>query len=206
VRHLLPSRSGVRPGVRPRRRERPSRRPAAERRGAPGREHLRHDLFRPLPGRVRLEHVHARAGRPHPHRDATGRGLGARPEGAVAAGRRRRGRGRGDRRPAEPGSWGMTGLLLVLFAIVSGAFLPLQAGINRHLAHYVGGPVRASMISFFVGAFVLLAVTLLFTRGGARPGDAPWWVWIGGALGAFYVTSTVVVPGRIGVAAYFGIL
>jgi len=100
----------------------------------------------------------------------------------------------------------MIGILLVLFAIVSGAFLPLQAGINRRLAHYVGGAVRASMISFFVGAFVLLAVTLLFTRGGAKPGDAPWWAWIGGALGAFYVTSTVVVPGRIGVAAYFGIL
>jgi transporter family-2 protein len=100
----------------------------------------------------------------------------------------------------------MIGLLLVLFTIVSGAFLPLQAGINRRLAHYVGGPVRASMVSFFVGAFVLLAVTLLFTRGGAKPGDAPWWAWVGGVLGAFYVTSTVVVPGRIGVAAYFGIL
>jgi transporter family-2 protein len=98
------------------------------------------------------------------------------------------------------------GLLLVLFAIVAGAFLPLQAGINRRLAEYVGGAVRASMISFFVGAFVLLAVTLLFTRGGARPGDAPSWAWVGGALGAFYVTSTVVAPGRMGVAAYFGIL
>jgi transporter family-2 protein len=100
----------------------------------------------------------------------------------------------------------MTGLLLVLFAVVAGAFLPLQAGVNRRLAHYVGGPVRASMLSFFVGAFVLLAVTLLFARGGAKPGDAPWWAWVGGALGAFYVVSTVVVPGRIGVAAYFGIL
>jgi bacterial/archaeal transporter family-2 protein len=98
------------------------------------------------------------------------------------------------------------GLLLVLFAVVSGVFLPLQAGLNRRLAAYVGGPVRASMISFFVGAIVLLVVTLLFTRGGAKPGDAPWWAWVGGALGAFYVTSTVVVPGRIGVAAYFGIV
>ena len=100
----------------------------------------------------------------------------------------------------------MTGLLLLLFAVVAGSFLPLQAGVNARLAHYVGGPVRASMISFFVGAVVLLVVALLFTRGGAKPSEAPWWAWIGGALGAFYVTSTVVVPVRIGAAAFFGIL
>jgi transporter family-2 protein len=100
----------------------------------------------------------------------------------------------------------MTGLLLLAFAIVAGAFLPLQAGSNARLAHFVGGAVRASAISFFVGTVVLFVVVALFTRGGARPGDAPWWAWVGGALGAFYVTSTVVVPPRLGTTAFFGIL
>jgi bacterial/archaeal transporter family-2 protein len=100
----------------------------------------------------------------------------------------------------------VTGVLLLLFAVVAGSFLPVQAAVNARLTHYVGGPVRASMISFFVGAVVLLIVALLFTRGGAKPSDAPWWAWVGGALGAFYVTSTVVVPVRIGAAAFFGIL
>jgi bacterial/archaeal transporter family-2 protein len=100
----------------------------------------------------------------------------------------------------------VTGLLLLLFAIVAGACLPLQAGVNARLEQFVGGPVRASLISFVVGAVVLLAIVLLFYRGGARGGHAPWWAWIGGALGAFYVTSTVVVPVRIGAAAFFGIL
>jgi bacterial/archaeal transporter family-2 protein len=100
----------------------------------------------------------------------------------------------------------MTSLLLLAFAVVAGAFLPLQAGINARLAHFVGGPVRASAISFFIGTVVLVIVVVAFTRGSARPGDAPWWAWIGGALGAFYVTSTVVVPPRIGVAAFFGVL
>jgi bacterial/archaeal transporter family-2 protein len=63
------------------------------------------------------------------------------------------------------------------------------------------------MVSFFVGAIVLFVVVLLFYRGGAtKAGSAPWWAWLGGALGAFYVTSTVVVPPRMGVAAFFGIL
>jgi transporter family-2 protein len=101
----------------------------------------------------------------------------------------------------------VTGLLLLAFAIVAGAFLPLQAGVNARLAHYVGGPVRASLVSFAVGAFVLLVVVLLFYRGEhTRAGHAPWWVWIGGVLGAFYVTSTVVVPPKVGAAAFFGIL
>jgi bacterial/archaeal transporter family-2 protein len=34
----------------------------------------------------------------------------------------------------------------------------------------------------------------------------PWWAWIGGALGAVFVTSSVVVPVRIGAAAFFGIV
>lgn len=101
----------------------------------------------------------------------------------------------------------MTGLLLVLFALVSGLFLPLQAGVNTRLAHFVGGPVRASMISFAVGAVALLVVTLLFYRSGAvHARHAPWWAWVGGLLGAFYVTATVVVPVRIGAAPFFGIL
>ena len=101
----------------------------------------------------------------------------------------------------------MTSLLLLLFAVVAGSFLPLQAGVNARLAHFVGGPVRASMISFGVGALALLLVVVLFYRHGhTHVKDAPWWAWVGGLLGAFYVTATVVVPVRIGAAAFFGIL
>jgi transporter family-2 protein len=101
----------------------------------------------------------------------------------------------------------VTSLLLLLFAIVAGAFLPLQAGVNAKLAHFVGGPVRASLISFIVGAAALFLVVVLFYRSsGNRAGDAPWWAWVGGLLGAFYVTATVVVPVRLGAAAFFGIL
>jgi bacterial/archaeal transporter family-2 protein len=100
----------------------------------------------------------------------------------------------------------MTALLLLLFAVVAGSFLPLQAGVNARLAQFVGGPVRASLISFVVGAVVLFVMVVVFYRGGERGGHAPWWAWIGGGLGAFYVVSTVVVPVRIGAAAFFGIL
>ena len=58
-----------------------------------------------------------------------------------------------------------------------------------------------------IGAICLALVVALFYRsGGQRAGDAPWWAWIGGALGAVFVTSSVVVPVRIGAAAFFGIV
>ena len=97
--------------------------------------------------------------------------------------------------------------LFVLVAIAAGAFLPLQAGVNTRLSHFVGGPIRASFVSFAIGAFVLFVVALIAYRGGVgRAGAAPWWAWIGGALGAFYVTAAIVVGPRIGSAAFFGIL
>jgi transporter family-2 protein len=97
--------------------------------------------------------------------------------------------------------------LLVLLAIVAGAFLPTQGALNARLAHYVGGPLRASLVSFVVGALVLLVVVAVAARGGThRVSEVPWWAWIGGALGAFYVASTVAVAPRIGAAAFFGIL
>ena len=93
-------------------------------------------------------------------------------------------------------------LLLVLAA---GSALPVQAGINARLATWVGGPVRASAISFAVGTLALLLVVLLATRGThARGlGDAPWWIWLGGVVGAFYVASVVAAAPRLGAVAVF---
>src|SRR5690348_1577080 len=45
-------------------------------------------------------------------------------------------------------------LLYLLLAVVAGGALPFQAGINARLAAFVGGPIRASMISFAVGTLV----------------------------------------------------
>jgi transporter family-2 protein len=67
--------------------------------------------------------------------------------------------------------------------------------------------VRASFVSFAVGAIVLLVVVLIAARGGGhRAGAAPWWAWVGGAIGASYVVSSIVVAPRLGSAAFFGLV
>jgi transporter family-2 protein len=92
--------------------------------------------------------------------------------------------------------WGALGL-----AIVAGAMIPFQAGVNVALSRFVGGPSRAALISFAIGTVALLVVSLLATRGLptlSRASDAPWWVWIGGLLGAFYVFGSIVSAPRLG--------
>jgi transporter family-2 protein len=89
----------------------------------------------------------------------------------------------------------------LLLALVAGMALPIQAGVNKDLATWVGGPVRASAVSFAIGtlALVLLSLVLWRVSPAARAvGDAPWWVWAGGIFGAFYVASTVAAAPRLG--------
>ena len=95
-----------------------------------------------------------------------------------------------------------------LFAVAAGAMLPIQFGINAQLAHWVGSPLRATLVSFAVGTAVLLVATLVFARGwpADKVGGAPWWVWVGGFLGAFYVLGSVVTAPKLGAAALFAFI
>ena len=95
----------------------------------------------------------------------------------------------------------MTGLLL--FALLVGLVLPLQAGINSQLRTHIGHPLWAALISFSVGTG-MLAVVLAVTRAGwpvvGWVGRVPWLQWTGGVLGATFVTSAVVLAPRLGAA------
>ena len=99
--------------------------------------------------------------------------------------------------------------LYLLFAFAGGAVLPIQAGINAQLAGWLYSPVRAAFVSFVVGSLVLLVAAALVFKplpSGGRLGDAPWWVWIGGALGAFYVAASIVTAPRLGAATLIALV
>jgi transporter family-2 protein len=100
-------------------------------------------------------------------------------------------------------------ILFVLMALVLGAFLPIQAAINTRLAKFVSSPVMAAFISFAVGTVALLAYLLgtrQFRMSGWGTGPVPWWIWIGGLLGTFYVVGIVVLVPRLGVALAFSLI
>jgi transporter family-2 protein len=91
----------------------------------------------------------------------------------------------------------------LLFAFAAGAVLPFQAGINAELADWLNSPVRAAFVSFAGGTLLLAVAAALVFRpvpSAGRLGDAPWWVWLGGALGAFYVLGSIVSAPKLGAA------
>jgi bacterial/archaeal transporter family-2 protein len=93
--------------------------------------------------------------------------------------------------------------LYLLFAFAGGVVLPLQAGINAQLGHWLGSPVRAAFVSFLVGTIVLLVAAAFVFKplpSWAKLGNAPWWVWVGGILGAFYVAASIVTAPKLGAA------
>jgi transporter family-2 protein len=91
--------------------------------------------------------------------------------------------------------------LYLLLAVAAGVMLPLQYGINAQLAQWLDSPIRAAFVSFLVGMLALLVISAFVRRplpSAARLGHVPWWVWIGGLLGAFYVTGSIVSAPRLG--------
>lgn len=94
--------------------------------------------------------------------------------------------------------------LFVLLALVAGAFMLLQAGVNSRLRFLIGDPVSAAMISFAVGTLGLAAYVIALRKpwpGAALVSAAPWWLWTGGLMGAFFVAASVILAPRLGAAA-----
>jgi transporter family-2 protein len=97
------------------------------------------------------------------------------------------------------------GLLLTVCAFGAGALISLQAPINAEAAVRLGNPIAASTLSFFVGTVALAAITSLFLREEVNFGalkTMPLHILLsGGLLGAMYVTASLMLAPRIGVAA-----
>jgi transporter family-2 protein len=92
-------------------------------------------------------------------------------------------------------------VLFLIFAFLAGLALPIQFSINAQLRTVVGSPLVAATISLFiVGAITLFTVSLFKAGFSLNKGiaSAPWWVWTGGVLGAFYVLATIILIPRIG--------
>ena len=94
----------------------------------------------------------------------------------------------------------MEKLGLIFLAIFAGMSNGFQAPVNAALGKFVG-VFESSFISFTVGALSLLVVSLVVGQGSIlRIGDAPPNLWIGGLLGAFFVTTALFVVPKIGAA------
>ncbi|MDP9500455.1 DMT family transporter [Bisgaard Taxon 45] len=94
-------------------------------------------------------------------------------------------------------------VLYTLIALVAGVALASQAAINSQLAKAMGNePLVATLISFAMGTLCLLVISLLKTDLTGHLSTAAqhsWWKYIGGALGALVVFTTVLLSPKMGI-------
>jgi bacterial/archaeal transporter family-2 protein len=99
-------------------------------------------------------------------------------------------------------------LELFLIALVAGAGIPVQAAFNTALARAAGRAEWAAFVNFGVG-FLALGAWLAASRASFPAAQAlsraPAWAWLGGLLGAFYVSAVTHVAPRLGVAVTLGL-
>lgn len=112
---------------------------------------------------------------------------------------RARGRNRSERVSTgqSPGVWLWRGLGLLM-----GACAATQVSVNGQLGVVLGAPVEAALVSFTVGTLtllLLLVATRTPWRGVTVVGRSnPWWMWIGGLLGATIVYATAALGPILG--------
>lgn len=99
--------------------------------------------------------------------------------------------------------------LFVVLALLAGATIPLQAGVNSQLASRVGNASLASTLSFLVAT----AATLVYSFAVRTPlpalselGKAPWWIWLGGLFGAVLVNITTALASKMSIAVLVSLI
>lgn len=99
-----------------------------------------------------------------------------------------------------------------LLTVLAGAMVAAQPAFNGQLSGHLGSPVRAALVSFSAGALIMLAtVSVMAWRAGwpslERISNTPPHLFvIGGALGAFFVTTAAWAAPKIGTGSFFALL
>ncbi|KRK92605.1 DMT family transporter [Companilactobacillus futsaii] len=87
-----------------------------------------------------------------------------------------------------------------LIGIVVGMFSATQTAINGHLGIVLNSSVKAAFISFFVGTISLIVIVAIIhpRLSFQKSKENPWWLWLGGLIGALFVLGNVYLVPKIG--------
>ena len=102
----------------------------------------------------------------------------------------------------------MDTFFISILAVLAGMGASVQAGVNYQLqAHWAKSAILAAFISFFVGTLALFLVVIVTgTPIPAFPETITPWHWVGGFLGAYLVTITVIAAPRLGAATMIALV
>lgn len=93
--------------------------------------------------------------------------------------------------------------MLLIVALSGGGLIPVQTAANSRLCVSVGNkPVASALISFTVALLVAIAATTMLQSNPVpqltAAESAPWWVWLGGAMGVCFVLGNILLFSRLG--------
>ncbi|MGE0439722.1 MAG: DMT family transporter [Gemmatimonadales bacterium] len=100
-------------------------------------------------------------------------------------------------------------VLAIAIALLIGAGLSTQAGVNASLRSALGHPFHAAVVNFAVGGATVL---LLAIATGLRPPPAGHfartspWMYLGGVIGALYVSGVIALAPRLGAATLMALI
>ncbi len=93
--------------------------------------------------------------------------------------------------------------------IVAGVLNAIHSGTNAELNRVLARPLWASVLVIVISGTVLLAAALV-SREVFPPWSSmaatPWWAWLGTAIAAVPILTTVLFAGSLGAAPYNGIV
>jgi len=99
---------------------------------------------------------------------------------------------------------------MMFLTLIIGALMPVQAILNTRLGRQIGGPLMGSLMSFFVGIICLFVLNLSLNYSSVvqlKPSStSPWYIWLGGLLGAIFVGYITWVNQKQGMALTFGLV
>ncbi|WP_273726941.1 DMT family transporter [Leuconostoc mesenteroides] len=86
---------------------------------------------------------------------------------------------------------------------VTGMLSALQTAINGHLGKVINSSLKAALISFLVGFVTLLIIVLINhyahkAKQATQLSQQPWWIWVGGIIGALFVLGNVYLVPLLG--------
>lgn len=96
----------------------------------------------------------------------------------------------------------MTKYIFIFAALIIGGFLSVQGSINTQLSSFLKHPLQASLTNFLVGTVVLILLNIALRTSMPTISEmkaVPWYLFLGGAIGAMFVTSVVLLIPQIGV-------
>lgn len=100
--------------------------------------------------------------------------------------------------------------LLMFLTLLVGGLMPVQTILNTRLGRQIGGPLMGSLMSFSVGLVCLFLLNVATHHTAVlqlRPAQTgPWYLWLGGCLGAIFVGYITWINQEQGVALTFALV